>query len=81
MTVGYSFATDLALWQPATPLAAEKAAAQSMFYSCVGMLQPAVTAEEKFRLCKSVLREGKTHLHSFLFRLFNVIGFLLSRRV
>ena len=59
VSVCHRFATDLALWQPATPQSVEKAAVQSMFYSCAGMLQPAVTAEEKFRLCKSVLREGE----------------------
>ena len=50
------FATDLALWQPATPASVERANATSMFYSSVDILQPAVPRNDKFRLCKSVLR-------------------------
>ena len=30
-----------------------------MFYSCMDLLQPAVTHHEKFKLCKSVLEDGE----------------------
>lgn len=61
------FATDLALWQPATPSQVERAnAAKSLFFSSVD-IQPAATAEEKFQMCKSVLRGqcGMSVLHSY----------------
>ena len=49
-------AVDLALWQPASPAAVEKATARSVFYSSADILQPALTKDDKFKLCKSVLR-------------------------
>ena len=50
------FATDLALWRPASPGQVERAnAAKSLFFSSVD-IQPAATAEEKVQMCKSVLR-------------------------
>lgn len=52
------FAVDLSLWEPATPAAVERATARSLFYSNMDMLQPAVAKEEKFKLCRSVLKEG-----------------------
>ena len=55
------FSTDLALWKPASPDDMERATARSMFYSSMDMLQPAVTRDEKFKLCKSVFKEGKNH--------------------
>ena len=58
------FATDLALWQPATPASVERANATSMFYSSVDILQPAVPRNDKFRLCKSVLRGDPLLFHS-----------------
>ena len=53
------FTNDLLLWEPASPAAVEKASARSMFYSCMDLLQPAVTHHEKFKLCKSVLEDGE----------------------
>ena len=53
------FANDLLQWEPASPAAVEKATARSMFYSCMDMLQPAVSNQDKFKLCKSVLEDGK----------------------
>ena len=47
---------DLLLWQPASPAAVEKATARSVFYSSADILQPAMTKDDKFKLCKSVLR-------------------------
>lgn len=52
------FTTDLALWEPATPADVERATARSLFYSNIDMLQPAITKDDKFKLCRSVLREG-----------------------
>lgn len=51
------FATDLALWRPASPELVERAnAAKSLFFSSVD-IQPAATAEEKIQMCtQSVLR-------------------------
>lgn len=46
------------LWEPATPAAVSKANAKSVMYSCMDLLQPAATSEERFLMCKSVLREG-----------------------
>lgn len=51
------FATDLALWEPATPSAVEKANAKSVMISCMDVLQPAATSEDRFEMCKSVLKE------------------------
>lgn len=56
------FATDLLLWEPATPAAVERATARSLFYSNIDMLQPAVAKEEKFKLCRSALMEGSVSL-------------------
>lgn len=53
------FATDLALWRPASPTAVERANARSMFYSSVDILRPAIAKDDKFKLCKSMLREGE----------------------
>ena len=54
--VSCRFATDLALWRPASPEQVERAnAAKSLFFSSVD-IQPAATAEEKVQMCKSVLR-------------------------
>ncbi len=47
---------DLLLWQPASPAAVEKASARSVFYSSADILQPAMTRDDKFKMCKSVLR-------------------------
>ena len=55
----HRFATDLLLWQPATPTSVEKANAKSMMYSCMDVLQPAATQEDRFEMCKSVLKEGE----------------------
>jgi len=55
------FGTDLVLWQPATPASVEKAnAAKSMLYSCMDVLQPAATQEDRFMMCKSVLKEEES---------------------
>lgn len=53
------FGTDLALWEPATATAVSKANAKSVLYSCMDLLQPAATSEERFLMCKSVLQEGE----------------------
>ena len=53
------FATDLVLWQPASPAFVEKANAKSMLISCMDVLQPAATKEDRFEMCKSVLKEGQ----------------------
>ena len=53
------FASDLLLWQPASPSTVEKANAKSMLFSCMDVLQPAATQEDRFQMCKSVLKEGK----------------------
>ena len=51
--------TDLVLWKPASPQSVEKAnTAKSMFFSTMDIIQPAVTKEERYQLCKSVLKEG-----------------------
>ena len=50
---------DLMLWRPASPSSVEKANAKSMLFSCMDMLQPAATQEDRFEMCKSVLREGE----------------------
>ena len=58
------FTTDLVLWEPATPASVEKAnAARSMLYSCMDVLQPAATQEDRFMMCKSVLKEGVVYLY------------------
>ncbi len=49
---------DLVLWEPATPTAVSKASAKSIMYSCMDLLQPAATSEDRFLMCKSVLKEG-----------------------
>ena len=54
----HRFATDLLLWQPASPSTVEKANAKSMLFSCMDVLQPAATQEDRFQMCKSVLKEG-----------------------
>jgi len=55
------FGTDLVLWQPATQASVEKAnAAKSMLYSCMDVLQPAATQEDRFMMCKSVLKEEES---------------------
>ena len=51
---------DLALWEPASAAAVNKANAKSVMYSCMDLLQPAVTSEERFLMCKSALKEGKS---------------------
>jgi hypothetical protein len=52
------FVNDLFLWQPASPSSIERTVGgASMFYSSMDILQPAVTKEEKFKLCQSVLQE------------------------
>ncbi|XP_064403938.1 autophagy-related protein 2 homolog B-like isoform X2 [Halichondria panicea] len=51
------FATDLALWEPASPEAVDRANAHSMLMSCMDVLQPAATSEDRFQMCKSVLKE------------------------
>ena len=51
--------TDLALWEPATPTAVSKANAKSVMYSCMDLLQPAATNEERFLMCRSILQEGE----------------------
>lgn len=53
------FGTDLVLWEPASPAAVSKANAQSVLYSCMDLLQPAATSEERFLMCKSALKEGE----------------------
>lgn len=55
----FRFATDLALWEPASPAAVSKANAKSMLYSCMDLLQPAATSEDRFLMCKSALKEGE----------------------
>ena len=55
----HRLATDLLLWQPASPSTVEKANAKSMLFSCMDVLQPAATQEDRFQMCKSVLKEGK----------------------
>ena len=50
--------TDLFLWEPATPSSVSKANAKSVMYSCMDLLQPAATTEDRFLMCKSVLQEG-----------------------
>lgn len=55
----FRFGNDLVLWEPATPTAVSKANAKSMMYSCMDVLQPAATSEDRFLLCKSVLKEGE----------------------
>ena len=56
------FASDLLLWQPASPSTVEKANAKSMLFSCMDVLQPAATQEDRFQMCKSVLKEGKMYV-------------------
>lgn len=57
------FGTDLVLWEPATPTAVSKAnAAKSVMSSCMDLLQPAATSEDRFLMCKSVLKEGSTRM-------------------
>ena len=46
------------MWEPATPTTISKANAKSELYSCMDLLQPAATSEERFLMCKSVLHEG-----------------------
>ncbi len=46
------------MWEPATITAVSKANAKSEMYSCMDLLQPAVTSEERFLMCKSALKEG-----------------------
>ena len=58
------FATDLSLWEPATPSAVERANAKSVMMSYMDVLQPAVTREDRFEMCKSVLKEGTSHLYT-----------------
>ena len=53
------FSTDLLLWEPASPSFVEKANAKSMLFSCMDVLQPAATQEDRFQMCKSVLKEGE----------------------
>ena len=64
-TYMYRFSTDLLLWEPASPSFVEKANAKSMLFSCMDVLQPAATQEDRFQMCKSVLKEGKgiTYVH------------------
>ena len=50
--------SDLVLWEPASPAVAERTNARSMLLSCMDVIQPAVTKEERFQMCKSVLKEG-----------------------
>ena len=50
--------SDLVLWEPATPTSASKANAKSVLYSCMDLLQPAATSEDRFLLCRSILQEG-----------------------
>ena len=47
------------LWKPATPSSVDKANAKSMLFSCMDVLQPAATQEDRFEMCKSVLIEGE----------------------
>ena len=54
----FRLGSDLLLWEPATPTAVSKANAKSVMYSCMDLLQPAATTEDRFLMCKSVLKEG-----------------------
>ena len=47
---------DLLLWKPTSPAIMEKVTAKSVFYSSADILQPAISKEDKFKLCKSVLK-------------------------
>ena len=67
-------AVDMLLWQPANPAVVEKANAQSMFISCMDVIQPAATREERFQFCKTGLTKGthirtciRTYVHTYLY--------------
>lgn len=63
------------LWESATPIAVGKANAKSVLYSCMDLLQPAATSEDRFLMCKSVLQEGRAGGHAQCEGvLFGVIG-------
>ncbi len=49
-------AMDMLLWKPTSPAIMEKVTAKSVFYSSADILQPAISKEDKFKLCKSVLK-------------------------
>ncbi len=52
------FAMDLALWEPASLEAVERANSESLLVSCMDVLQPAATPHDRFTMCRSTLREG-----------------------
>lgn len=52
------FAMDLALWEPASREEIERVNSESILVSCMDVLQPAATQQDRFTMCQSTLREG-----------------------